>query len=129
MAVIPHYPYWRLLQDSSWFLASIASIIPLIIGLPLVFGGAYGAYHFATKAKAQAEQLETQMKQVIEKISLLQGDLFGDKNSVAFYAAAVKPLPYTVVTAGEQLMFDESQQKTLKGYRDTLDNTFIPFSI
>ncbi|AWN75760.1 hypothetical protein LEAN103870_00920 [Legionella anisa] len=110
-------------------LASIASIIPLIIGLPLVFGGAYGAYHFATKAKAQAEQLETQMKQVIEKISLLQGDLFGDKNSVAFYAAAVKPLPYTVVTAGEQLMFDESQQKTLKGYRDTLDNTFIPFSI
>ncbi|KTD41774.1 hypothetical protein [Legionella parisiensis] len=110
-------------------LASIASIIPLIIGLPLVLGGAYGVYHFATKGIAQAEQLETQMQQVFDTMGPLQGSLLGDKNSVSFYAAAVKPLPYAVVTAGEQLMFNQSQQKTLKEYRETLDRVFIPFSI
>ncbi|HHF7375428.1 hypothetical protein [Legionella bozemanae] len=110
-------------------LASIFSIIPLIIGLPLVLGGAYGAYHFATTGMAQLEQLESQMKQMLKKLEMLQGDLFGDKNSVSFYAAAVKPLPYAVVTAGEQLMFDKSQKKTLQEYRETLDESFTPFSI
>lgn len=104
-------------------LASIASIIPLIIGLPLVLGGAYGTYHYVTKAIAQAEQLEAQVNTIVQKMNMLPRDesLFGDKNYSSFYAAAIKPLPYTAITAGEQLMFEESQQKLLGEQREQMD--------
>lgn len=112
-------------------ITSVVSIIPLIIGLPLLIGGAYGAYHFMTQAEAQAKQLETQLTQIAEKIDELPKDdsFFGDRNYAAFYAAAFKPLPYAAITAGEQLTFNDAQQQKLSEYREALDTTFGILSI
>lgn len=112
-------------------LASVFSIAPLIIGLPLLVGGAYGVYHFATQAIEAMGQLDAQYKQTLKKMGELtsNGDYISDKNKASFYASVIKPLPYTVVTAGEQLMFDESQQKVLAEGREGLDEMFRILSI
>ncbi|HHL3492509.1 TPA: hypothetical protein ACQ53F_001340 [Legionella pneumophila] len=104
-------------------LASVFSLIPTVIGLGLVLCGACSAYYFMYQLNEQTEQLEKQMEQVVEKVQQLPRDesLFGDSNYKAFYAAAIKPLPYAAFTAAEQLMFDDTQQKKLKEQRQTLD--------
>ncbi|KTD10638.1 hypothetical protein Lgra_1604 [Legionella gratiana] len=104
-------------------LASVFSLIPTVIGLGLVLGGSYAAYHFLTQAQEQTELLEEQMKQVAQKMQQLPRDesLFGDENYNAFYAAVIKPLPYAALTAAEQLMFDDSQKDELTGQREALD--------
>ncbi|MCW8444118.1 hypothetical protein OQJ05_08635 [Fluoribacter gormanii] len=106
----------------------VFTIAPLIISLPLVFGGLYGVYHFTTAAIAQIESLESQMEQVSKKMENLPRDssFFGNPNHHAFYTAAIKPLPYAAITAIEQFMVDESQQEELKSFREGLDLAFHP---
>lgn len=107
-------------------LASIGSVVPLIIGLPLLLGGAYATYHYATKAKEQADQLVKQIQQTQDTVQGLNNSLFrgSDYNQMVFLATAVKPLPYALVTAGEQIVIDESQQKQVSKYREELDSSF-----
>lgn len=104
-------------------LASVFSLIPTVVGLGLVVGGACAAYHFMTQCIEQASQLEKQIEQVFNKMGQLPHDesLYGDENYGAFYAAVIKPLPYAVLTAAEQLMFDESQQTELANNRQLMD--------
>ncbi|WP_454783245.1 hypothetical protein [Legionella sp. WA2022007384] len=107
-------------------LVLLFTAIPIIISLPLVFAGLYGTYHFATEVISKAESLEAHLTQITEKMKKLPQDtsLFGDANHNTFFTAAVKPIPYAAVTAAEQLVFDESQQKQLKTGRDGLDSAF-----
>lgn len=111
-------------------LASIFSLIPTVIGLGLVLGGAYGAYHFVEQATEQTKLLEKQMDQVVQKIKQLPRDesLFGDENYNAFYAALIKPLPYAALTAAEQLMFEDSHKDKLTEQREMLDQVCTIFS-
>ncbi|KTC83063.1 hypothetical protein [Legionella cincinnatiensis] len=111
-------------------LASIFSLIPTVIGLGLVLGGAYGAYHFVEQATEQTKLLEKQMDQVVQKIKQLPRDesLFGDENYNAFYAAVIKPLPYAALTAAEQLMFEDSHKDKLTEQREMLDQVCTIFS-
>ncbi|KTD59673.1 hypothetical protein Lsai_0584 [Legionella sainthelensi] len=111
-------------------LASIFSLIPTVIGLGLVLGGVYGAYHFMEQATEQTKLLENQMDQVVQKLKQLPRDesLFGDENYNAFYAAAIKPLPYAALTAAEQLMLEDSHKTKLKEQRETLDQMCAIFS-
>ncbi|MCE0723251.1 MULTISPECIES: hypothetical protein [Legionella] len=112
-------------------LTSVFSIVPLIIGLPLVIGGAVGTYYFATQAMAQVELLQTQVKQISEKMKAFPKDtsFFGDSNYVSFFASVVKPLPYVIATVGEQLMMDAAQQKEVEAYRNSLDDAFSSYSM
>ncbi|WP_454785962.1 hypothetical protein [Legionella sp. WA2024007413] len=112
-------------------LASVTSIAPLVIGLSLVVGGTFGIYHYVTQAEAQAKQLESQGNKIVETMSKLPQNVnfFGNKNYSSFYAAAVKPLPYTVITALEQLMFDKSQQDELTKQRKQIDEVSTLLSI
>ncbi|KTD67222.1 MULTISPECIES: hypothetical protein [Legionella] len=108
-------------------LASIASVWPLVVGLPLLLGGAYATYHYATKAKDQFEQLIAQGDQIEKMVKGLADDgklSVGDKNQLTFFAAAVKPLPYALVTAGDQLVMDQSQKQKVTEYREKLDRAF-----
>ncbi|CAM2969113.1 Uncharacterised protein [Legionella steigerwaltii] len=105
-------------------LASITSIAPLIIGLPLVLGGAYATYHYVTKAKEQAEDLIKKFDAIGEKageIAKSERSLSKNANHYAFFTATFKTLPYAAVTVGEQLMFDESTQQLCSGFRSNLD--------
>ncbi|MCW8410183.1 hypothetical protein OQJ13_14480 [Legionella sp. PATHC035] len=114
-------------------LASIASVVPLIIGLPLLLGGGYGLYHYSTKAIDQIDKLANQIKPILDAVDGLGKDnpLFKDcdANQFVFLAAAIKPLPYALVTAGEQIVIDESQQKQVTQYREALDSAFRPLSV
>lgn len=108
-------------------LASVASITPLIIGLPLLLGGAYGAYHYVTKAMEQADILAKQYSSIEKQaVSIGQNEQFYGKNSnhYAFFTTTYKTLPYTAVTIGEQLSFDESTHKAREEFRTNLDRVF-----
>lgn len=71
------------------------------------------------------------MKQISQKMQQLPQNqsLFGDVNYNTFYAAAIKPLPYAAITAVEQLMFDDSQQKKLAEQREAMDEACTLLSI
>lgn len=112
-------------------LASVFSFIPAVIGLGLIIGGTYAAYHYASQLEVQATQLTKQMELIAQKMAKLPTDdsLFGDKNYSAFYAAVVKPLPYAAITALEQLMPDDSNKEKLDAQRKTMDDCSRAFSI
>ncbi|WP_392537541.1 hypothetical protein [Legionella sp. 227] len=114
-------------------LASIASVVPLIIGLPLLVGGGYGMYHYSTKAIGQIDKLANQLKLIQDSVNGIGQDNslfdFSNFNQMAFLTAAVKPLPYALVTAVEQIILDESQQKQATQYREALDLAFRPLPI
>ena len=57
-------------------------------------------------------QLEKQMMHIVDKAQKLPEDnsLLGTKNSHAFFSSIFIPIPYTVLIAVEQLVFDESIQ-------------------
>ncbi|EHL30294.1 hypothetical protein [Legionella drancourtii] len=96
-------------------LASVFFLAFSFIGFGLLIGGAYSAYSFAAQLERQVNQLEKQMMQIVEKAQKLPDDnsLFGNKNHHAFFSSIFIPLPYAVLTAVEQITFDESIQKKL----------------
>ena len=112
-------------------IASIFSIVPLIIGLPLLIGGAIGAYYFVTKGMEQTKQIKTEAEKLGEKLEKLPQDksLFGDINHLPFYAAVVKPLPYAALTAAEQLVFNKTHLQKVNAERETLDEKFKQLSL
>lgn len=114
-------------------LASIASVVPLIIGLPLLLGGGYALYHYSTKAIGQIDELGNQIKLIQDSVKAIarENSLFegSDYNQMVFLATAVKPLPYALAAAGEQIVIDESQQKQVTKYRHELDLEFARLRI
>ncbi len=104
-------------------LASAVTIIPSLIGLALMVGGAYGAYFFASQVEEQMKKVETQLVQIEEKMLRLPNNrsLFSHKNHNAFFNSIVIPLPYAALTALETLAFDEEDQKKLLDFRTAAD--------
>jgi hypothetical protein len=104
-------------------LASVFSLIPSLIGLGLIIGGAAAGYYFAAQAVQQASSLEDTMKGAMSKASELPQDqsLFGNKNHHAFFSSIVIPLPYAAITAAEQIAVDDSDRKVLSDERSGLD--------
>jgi hypothetical protein len=104
-------------------LASVFSLVPSLIGLGLMIGGAYGAFSFYSQIEGQLKQLENQMQQIMKKTGEIPQDesLFGDKNHHAFVSSIFTPLPYTAITVCEQLIIDESNQQKLSTARAQLD--------
>jgi hypothetical protein len=104
-------------------LASVFFLASSFIGFGLLIAGAYSAYSFVTQLEGQVNQLEKQMMQIVEKAQKLPDDnsLFGNKNHHAFFSSIFMPLPYTVLTAVEQLTFDKSTQQKLLEERSSLE--------
>lgn len=110
--------------------ASIFALIPTLIGLGFVIGGACSAYYFVTQVNKQVEQLAQQMDEVMQTSNQLPIDMsfILSNNHRSFYGAAIKPLPYATLTGVEQLMVDESQEEKLKEKRNDLDSMSAIFS-
>lgn len=105
-------------------LASIFFLASSLLGFALLIGGAYSAYSFIVQLEGQVNQLEQQMMQIVDKAQKLPEDnsLLGTKNHHAFFSSIFIPLPYTALTAVEQLVFDESTQKKLSEERGNLEH-------
>lgn len=104
-------------------LGSLFSLASLLVGLGLMLGGAYSAYSFAIQTYAHLAQLEGSTSKIAEKLNYLprNSSLFGDKNHNLFFNKAIKPLPYAVVTAAEQLAINDEQQQIVAGWRENFD--------
>lgn len=111
-------------------LASVFSLIPSLIGLGLMIGGACGLYYFATQTKEQMGHLKEQMEQIKQDFTLLPQDksLFDGKNHHAFFTSIVIPLPYAALTACEHVVPGEENQKKLAQERGRLDNLVSVFA-
>lgn len=120
-----------IITGSILVLATIFSVIPSVIGLGLVGGGLYGADYFYNQLEAQGQELKTQSEQLTCKsVDLATACVLdGDINSIAFYAAAIMPLPYAALTIVEQLMVDASQQAELTRAREEMDKVSTLLSI
>jgi hypothetical protein len=107
-------------------LASVFALVPTLLGLALMIGGAYAAYSYASQVDKQINGLQEKMNAIKEKTQQLSQDesLFGNKNHDAFFSAVVIPMPYAAITAGEQVIFDEKQQTDLVEERQALDTMF-----
>ena len=104
-------------------LASVFFLASSLLGFALLIGGAYSAYSFIAQLEGQVNQLEKQMMQIVDKAQKLPEDtsLLGTKNHHAFFSSIFIPLPYTALTAVEQLVFDESIQNRLSEERGNLE--------